>query len=129
LVTGQALAVLHLDRRAPGLREADDEALVVGVLRVRRARAVAGLAHARLAVVLRVRAEDLRVRRVLEVIGLLAVALDADLLADVGGGWGGGRGLAGRPAREQGEQRRRGRDERARPARLGRGLHVNAPPP
>jgi hypothetical protein len=86
VVAGQALVVLHVDRCAPLLGEPDERCLVEDVLRVSRARPVAGFAPELLALVPGVLPEDLRMQRLAEMLVLLAVALEAARLANVVGG-------------------------------------------
>jgi len=85
LVAGQALTILSLDGGAPALGEADDQALVLGALGMPGARSVAGFADLLFLLALRIQAEDLGVKRVAEMLALLAMTVDTDFFADVGG--------------------------------------------
>src|SRR5690606_11753884 len=125
LVAAEALAVLHLDRRSPRLREADDQRLVGAALRMRSAGPVAGLADARLVLVLGIQPEGLRVQRVLEMLVLLSMAGDAGLLADVLGD-----GLCARGLRTggAGEQQRAQYGDDVRRTRQRRSPHLASHP-
>ena len=83
LVAGQALGILHVHRRSPTPGEPDERGLVERVPGVIRARAVAGFAPLPLNFALRIQPEDLRMKRLAEMLVLLAVAFDTPRLADV----------------------------------------------